>query len=62
VLTHVMEFLVSENLVDKPDNMYTPDLYPKLSYSAVKAKNDNNYPRIKEYSHFSLCITGIIEV
>ena len=51
VLIQVMGFLVSQNLADKPVN-----------YRAMKSTNENNYLWIEEYSHFSLCITGIIEV
>jgi hypothetical protein len=50
VLIQVMEFLASQNLAGKPVN-----------YRAMRSISENNCLWIKEYSHFSLCITGIIE-
>jgi glutaconate CoA-transferase subunit A len=53
-LTHVIGLLIGEGLVDKLVHAYTADLYPKFGYCCAKAKKNNKYPWLEEYSHFGL--------
>jgi glutaconate CoA-transferase subunit A len=49
--------LIGEGLVDKLISAFVRDLFDKRkSYTIIKAKKNNRYPQLEEYSHFGLCL------
>lgn len=64
-LTQCVGLLIGEGLVHKLVHAYTSDLYPKYGYCAIKARKNNDYPLLEEYSHFGLSMAlmaGSMEV
>lgn len=56
-LTLTVGLLIAEGLVDKLLTAFVRDLFDKRrSYTITKAKKNGTYPRLEEYSHFSLTL------
>jgi glutaconate CoA-transferase subunit A len=56
-LTLSVGLLVAEGLVDRLITAFVRDLFDKReSYTIIKAKRNNCYPELEEYSHFGLCL------
>lgn len=49
--------MIGEGLVDKLVTAFVRDLFDRRnSYTIIKAKENNWYPELEEYSHFGLCL------
>jgi len=56
-LTLSLGLLIAEGLVDKLVMAFVRDLFGKReSYTIIKAKKNNCYPELEEYSHFGLSL------
>ena len=56
-LTLSVGLLIAEGLVDRLITAFVRDLFDKReSYTIIKAKRNNCYPELEEYSHFGLCL------
>jgi glutaconate CoA-transferase subunit A len=56
-LTLTLGLMIAEGLVDKLVMAFVRDLFEKReSYTIIKAKRNNCYPELEEYSHFGLCL------
>jgi glutaconate CoA-transferase, subunit A len=56
-LTLCLGLMIAEGLVDKLVMAFVRDLFEKRrSYTIIKAKKNNCYPELEEYSHFGLSL------
>ncbi|MBI4296827.1 MAG: CoA transferase subunit A [Chloroflexi bacterium] len=55
-LTMGVNLLAGEGLVDKFKFATIPGLYERGTYSFAKARKNNTFPILEEYSHFGLCL------
>jgi glutaconate CoA-transferase subunit A len=56
-LTLCLGLMIAEGLVDKLVMAFVRDLFEKRrSYTIIKAKQNNCYPELEEYSHFGLSL------
>lgn len=57
-LTLTLGLMIAEGLVDKLVMAFVRDLFEKReSYTIVKARKNNCYPELEEYSHFGLSLS-----